>query len=418
MLYHPDWNGSFEIHTDASKHGCGACCGAMLAQWYQGKLRPVKFASRSFNAMESRWPTTHQELFAVKWSLDQHRPYVLGRRIKIITDHTNLKWLTSISPKQSKLTRWCISMAEFDFEIEHRSGKDHVVPDTLSRAPIPEPSTVGDNLVIPPAPVDSFLIMALGLDIPFIDPSSVSEVFNDALQCITLSCSPTNPNRFSSRNSKLLNTSPSVHISTTIPDTPPPIPPPLQVQSHPDVTPEWSSDLDTLHPLNISRTNFAQKQCQETWLGPLFQYLIEEENVSVLTNLLKNVSSWVRTTASNCKIIDGILMYRDKLMENPDHYRIFVPSDPHLQHHFLHAYKDSLMGMHRGHDATYNALSGDFYWRNLSKHVHNWVRRCQHCIHFKSLQPAHGPIHVRLYQHLFHTLGVDYVGELPCFTKW
>ena len=102
-------------------------------------------------------------------------------------------------------------MAEFDFEIEHRSGKDHVVPDTLSRAPIQEPSTVGDNLIIPPAPVDSFLIMTLGLDIPFIDRSSVREVFSDALQCITLSCSPTNPNKFSRRNSKFLNNSPWVH---------------------------------------------------------------------------------------------------------------------------------------------------------------------------------------------------------------
>ena len=24
MLYHPDWNSSFELHTDASKHGIGA----------------------------------------------------------------------------------------------------------------------------------------------------------------------------------------------------------------------------------------------------------------------------------------------------------------------------------------------------------------------------------------------------------
>ena len=150
----------------------------MLAQWYQGKLRPVKFASRSFNAKESRWPTTHQELFAVKWSPDQHHLCVLGRRIKIIMDHTNLKWLTSISPKQSKLAHWCISMAEFDFEIEHLSGKDHVVPDTLSRAPIPEPSTVGDNLIIPPAPVDSLLIMALRLDIPFIDPNHCTSVYH------------------------------------------------------------------------------------------------------------------------------------------------------------------------------------------------------------------------------------------------
>ena len=102
-------------------------------------------------------------------------------------------------------------------------------------------------------------------------------------------------------------------------------------------------------------------------------------------------------------------------MENPDYYRIFVPSDPHLTMSFFtcHAYHDSPMGIHRGHDATYNALSRHFYWQNLSKHVPNCVRRCQHCIRFESLQPAHGPMHVRLYQHPFHTLGVDYVSELP-----
>ena len=32
---------------------------------------------------------------------------------------------------------------------------------------------------------------------------------------------------------------------------------------------------------------------------------------------------------------------------------------------------------------------------------------------FKSLWPSHGPMQVRLYQYPFHTVGVDYVGELP-----
>ena len=51
-------------------------------------------------------------------------------------------------------------------------------------------------------------------------------------------------------------------------------------------------------------------------------------------------------------------------------------------------------------------------WRNLAEHVRNWVRRCHQCIRFKSTQSAHGLMHVRVYQHPFHTLGVDYVGEL------
>ena len=84
MLYHPDWNSPFELHTDASKHGIGA----MLAQWHVGVLRPVKFACRSFTAVEGQWPTTHQELFAVKYSL--------GHKVTIITDHANLQWFTSI----------------------------------------------------------------------------------------------------------------------------------------------------------------------------------------------------------------------------------------------------------------------------------------------------------------------------------
>ena len=190
-------------------------------------------------------------------------------------------------------------------------------------------------------------------------------------------------------------------------------PPPSQVDSPPLVTPKWSTGLETLHPLSISRTNFAQRRHDDPWLGPLFHYLLSNQDSATLTKFPGKVSSWVKTIATNCQVIDGLIMYADRLMDNPGYYRIFVPSDPHLQRRFLHAYHDSPMGMHRGRDATYNALSRDFYWRNLSKHVRNWVRRCQHCIHFKSLQPAHGPMQVKLYQHPFHTLGVDYVGELP-----
>ena len=58
-------------------------------------------------------------------------------------------------------------------------------------------------------------------------------------------------------------------------------------------------------------------------------------------------------------------MYVDQFMDDTHHYRIIVPSDPDLQKHFLCAYHDSPMGMHRGHDATYNCLSQDFYWCNI-----------------------------------------------------
>ena len=98
MLYHPDWQRPFEVHTDASKRGVGA----MLVQEVAGKLRPVRFASRVFSDTESGWHTMQMELFGVKWALEQFRPYVLGKRTKVVTDHANLKWLTSVKPQQTQ----------------------------------------------------------------------------------------------------------------------------------------------------------------------------------------------------------------------------------------------------------------------------------------------------------------------------
>ena len=116
ILYHPNWSKPFQVETDASRFAIGA----VLVQENNGSIRPVRFASRAFNYTESRWETMHQELYAVKWGLEQFRPYVLGKRAKVITDHANLSFLHSVQPQQSKLARCCLQMAEFDFFIEHK----------------------------------------------------------------------------------------------------------------------------------------------------------------------------------------------------------------------------------------------------------------------------------------------------------
>ena len=409
MLYHPDWNSPFELHTDASKHGIGA----MLAQCHEGALCPVKFASRSFTPVEGHWPTTHQELFAVKYSLEHFRPYLLGRAVTIITDHANLQWLTSISPQQSKLARWCLSMAEFDFQIKHHAGSANVVPEVLSWAPLTHPSTSGEDLCFPPQTVTCFITTLIGFDIPYLEPSQVSEIFSDSLTCLTLACNPTAllslatcpkpyPSGFPTGNSSLPN-------PTSQKD-------PLAHHLFPEVAPPALAkpeDPQSHYPLNFSRALLATKQQEDKWLGPLYHYLLSGGNVTELAHLTKSDQSWVKSTASQCKIVDDHIMYSDILMDDPNHLRIFVPSNIELQRHLLHAYHDSSIGMHRGHDATYNSLSHDFYWRHMHKHVRNWVCCCPQCIRFKSLQSSHGPMQLRLYQHPFHTLGVDYVGELP-----
>ena len=408
ILSHPKWDREFQVHTDASKAGCGA----MLAQQHNDILRPVRFASKAFTPTESRWPTAHQELFAVKWALEQFRHYLIGHKFRVITDHANLKFLASIAPQNSKLARWCLSLAEFDFSIEHRPGKTNVVPDALSRAPLPTPHPEACILVIPPSQVSSFLLTALGFDLCLQNTAPEPQPFTSPLTCLNLACStqtPLNTTALPSSSHRLTPIRPCFATAVDIPvagST-------QKLQEHlPESTP-WPDNFEQLRPLNFNRVEFAQKQRKDPWLAPLVQFLISDNSPKSIALYDPKVRKWVTSIAKRTKLIDGLLFYSDEFMKNPDHLRLFVPSDLELQRHILLSYHDSPLGMHRGRDATYNAVSRDFYWRSLSKHVRNWIRRCPHCIRFKALSQPHGPMQVRLYQHPFHTLGVDYVGELP-----
>ena len=372
-----------------------------------------------FSPVEGQWHTTHQELFAVKYSLEHFRLYLLGRKVTIITNHANLQWLPSIPPppppppQQSKLERWCLSMAEFDFTIKHHAGSASVVPDVLCRGPLSHPSTAGDDLYLPPKPVTCFITSLIGFDIPYLEPSRVAEIFSDTLTFLTLACNPVPLHSFSTHPKSNPSKSP-IGTSSSPPSpsqkepsvlpSPPAVPTPLEVMP---------GDTQSQYPLNFSRASFAAKQHQDKLLDPLYHYLASGCDVTALTDLTKSDQTWVKSIATRSKIVDDLIMYSDVLMDDPTHLHIFVPSDIELQHHLLCAYHDSSAGMHRGRDATYNCLSHDFYWRHMHKHVRNWVHHFPQCIRFKSMQPSHGPLQLRLYQYPFHTLGVDYAGELP-----
>ena len=68
-------------------------------------------------------------------------------------------------------------------------------------------------------------------------------------------------------------------------------------------------------------------------------------------------------------------MYSEEFLDNPGHYRIFVPNNKDIKSNLLLAYHDSPPGMHRGRDATYHALTRDVYWRGMGKAMKRWVEK-------------------------------------------
>jgi hypothetical protein len=75
---------------------------------------------------------TEKELLAVIYGTKQYRCYLFGRPFVLVTDHSALRWMLKLKDPSAKLTRWALRLSEFQYEVIHRPGKQHIVPDVLS----------------------------------------------------------------------------------------------------------------------------------------------------------------------------------------------------------------------------------------------------------------------------------------------
>lgn len=82
---------------------------------------------------QRNYTVTEIECLAVVMAIAKFRPYIEGFKFRLFTDHASLKWLMAQKDLSGRLARWALKLQGYDFTIEHRRGKDNVVPDTLSR---------------------------------------------------------------------------------------------------------------------------------------------------------------------------------------------------------------------------------------------------------------------------------------------
>lgn len=130
ILSCPDFSLPFTIQTDASGFGIGA----VLTQQSPKGENVICYLSRSLTKNERNYTTTERECLAVLWAIEKLRPYIEGSKFTVVTDHYSLAWLNRLQSPTGRLARWAIRLQQYDYEIIHRKGKDHIVPDTLSRS--------------------------------------------------------------------------------------------------------------------------------------------------------------------------------------------------------------------------------------------------------------------------------------------
>jgi len=118
ILQYPNFSREFILITDASNDGAGA----VLSQGQIGKDLPIAYASRSFNKAEKNYSTVEKELAAIVWGIKHFRPYLYGRKFEIVSDHKPLTWIMSVKDLGLRLMRWCIQLAEYDYEVVYKPG--------------------------------------------------------------------------------------------------------------------------------------------------------------------------------------------------------------------------------------------------------------------------------------------------------
>lgn len=126
----PDFTKPFCLQTDASS----VAIGAVLTQDFDNGERVIAYASRALNKNEQNYSATELEILAVLWAIDKFQGYIEASKFTVITDHHALIWLNKLKEPKGRLARWALRLQQYDFEVIHRKGKNHVVPDALSRS--------------------------------------------------------------------------------------------------------------------------------------------------------------------------------------------------------------------------------------------------------------------------------------------
>ena len=374
VLMYPRSDREFIVATDAATGvGVGACLKQVDDD---GVERVVSYHGRRFNKAERNYTVTECELLAVIEAVKHFRPYLWGRRFRLVTDHMALKWLhtmkeTVAGGMSSRLTRWTLRLQEHNFEVEHKPGKDHGDADGVSRLVCEET-------------LDAYDAEATG-------PTSTDESTSDAIKEVRTLMAETVEHSQRTGGDPLLT---QRHIAASITSA--------VFGSDSPTSIVFGADADVLNPTGASvvsavaptgpaspsTTSLLRGAVQQEFMKSSFPdpdairnaQLADPMCAGLLTALVtgtvadSDLSAAIRRSLPQAVLHEGLLHRQVDISGRP-HQLLWIPDS--MSSDVTRAFHDQCN--HRGREATYQAMRRVVYWPKMFDHVADHVLRCHPC---------------------------------------
>lgn len=326
ILQYPDFNKEFVLTTDASK----LAIGAVLSQGPIGSDKPIAYASRTLNSSEINYSTIEKELLAIVWATKYFRPYLFGRKFKIVTDHRPLQWVMNIKEPNSRLTRWRLRLSEYDFSVVYKQGKNNTNADALSRIEIHNEET--SSMVANPSEKP-----------PTISDSRTATVHTDAenpILEVPISDDPLN--RFHKQ----------IHFVVV-----------GDIKRRPTVSKPFETHTKTT--IQLSKSNLEQDV-----INAIKEYVNPKVKTGIFIDPPLEMYSIIPIIQAHFKSSSMNLVLSKVELENVKDYL--------KQQEIIKNYHEGKTN-HRGINECYLSLSRKYYWPKMKEHVTKYINECSIC---------------------------------------
>jgi hypothetical protein len=110
--------------------------GAVLSQFQSGKERVIAYGASKLDVAQSAYHSTKGEMASAIIYIRKWKYYLQHRRFILRIDNAAMQWIrTLVKPVQGMWQRWLQTLANNEFDVVHRLGRNLGNADALSRAP-------------------------------------------------------------------------------------------------------------------------------------------------------------------------------------------------------------------------------------------------------------------------------------------